>query len=209
MSTARQQEHACSSAAALLAHCPSCVHDTMSMWAPASIPWPIPQFQGHHAPLAITRDESRISISNNYPSASRGTRAELRYTGHGGDGCATVKSVFHQNAKRGMHIRRGEVESTLRRKTARRRVGRSGVPTQLDGGVAGAGESVGRVTRVGSRGVDGGREGRSVGHPVSRLSRRGGAVGRKFHANCIKKESVLLSRCPLESDTTLMQNKNR
>ena len=49
------------------------------------------------------------------------------------------------------------------------------------------------------------REGRSVGHPVSRLSGRGGAVGRKFYPNFIKKESILFSRCPLESDTTLMQ----
>jgi len=70
-----------------------------------------------------------------------------------------------------------------RSKTARGRVGRSGVPTQSDGGGAGAGESVGRVPRVGPRGVGGGREGRSVGHPVSRLSGRGGAVGRKFQAN--------------------------
>ena len=88
---------------------------------------------------------------------------------------------------------------------ARGGVGRSGVPTQSDGGGAGAGESVGRVPRVGSRGVGGGREGRSVGHPVSRLSGRGGAVVPKFYANFIKKESILFCRCPLESDTTLMQ----
>ena len=52
---------------------------------------------------------------------------------------------------------------TLRIRAARERVGRSEGPTQPDGGGAGAGESVGRVTRVGARGVGRDREGRSVG----------------------------------------------
>ena len=68
----------------------------------------------------------------------------------------------------------------MRSRTARGRVGRSGGPNQPDGGGTGTGESVGRVIRVGSRGVGGGREGRSVGHPVSRLSGRGGPVGRQI-----------------------------
>ena len=42
-------------------------------------------------------------------------------------------------------------------------VGRSEGPTQPDGGGVGAGKSVGRVTRVGVRGVGRDREGRSVG----------------------------------------------
>ena len=63
--------------------------------------------------------------------------------------------------------RRSEVESylPLRPGAASERVGRSGGPTQPGGGERGGGESVGRVTRVGSRGVASGREGLSVGHP--------------------------------------------
>ena len=67
------------------------------------------------------------------------------------------------------------------------RVGRS---DPADGSGTGAGESVGRVTRVGSRGVGGGREGRSVGHSVSRLSGRGGPVGRQISAICTEKRKV-------------------
>ena len=73
----------------------------------------------------------------------------------------------------------------MRPGAAAERVGRSGGPTQPESGESGAGESVGRVTRVGSVGESGPREGRSVGYPASVPSGRDKSVGQYMYFSSI------------------------
>ena len=93
-----------------------------------------------------------------------------------------VFTVVFSGGRDTVLIRRSEVESDIR---VRGRLLRGSVGRSVGGSDPGrrrrdgAGESVGRVTRVGSRAVAGGREGRSVGLPVSLLSGRRGSVGRE------------------------------